>query len=72
MHNLHLEQDQQRLKDKMLELRRQLLLIDSTLSLQEIVEAAADFSSGPALQAYCSSLYSMMQEHAASGQRTDG
>jgi hypothetical protein len=65
MHNLNLNQDQQTLKDKILELRRRLFFIDSTPSPQEVIDAAADFASGPALQEFCSSLYRIMQENGA-------
>ncbi len=64
MHNLHLDRDQQGLKDKIMELRRRLFFIESTPPPQEIVEAAADFASGPEISAFCSSLYGLMQEDA--------
>ena len=62
MHNMHLDQEQQVLKDKIQELRRRLFFIDSAPSPQEVIEAANDFAAGAVFRGYCASLYNAMCE----------
>lgn len=62
MHNLHLGRSEQVLKDKIMELRRRLLFGDTPVSHQEAIEAATDFAAGPALRAFCASLYAATEK----------
>ena len=64
MHNLHLAPEEEQLKDKMTELRRRIFFVESTPSPQEIIDAASEFASGPALQAFCASLYGLIRDRA--------
>jgi hypothetical protein len=65
MHNLHLTPEEQSLKDKMLELRRRLFFVNAPPSPREIIEAATEFASGPALHAYCKSIYGLIRDQAS-------
>jgi hypothetical protein len=65
MHNMHIDSHQRLLKDKMAELRHQLLFVAARPQSQQIIEAADAFASGQVFQNFCSSLYDVMREQAS-------
>jgi len=61
MHNLHLSQEQQVLRDQTLELRHKLFFPDITPPLPEILSAIDQFGSGPTFDEYCANLYQELE-----------
>jgi len=57
MHNLNLDQDQQMLRNEMLEFRRKLFFVSSPPPLPEILSAIEKFGSAPVFDSFYANLY---------------
>ena len=57
MHNLNLDQDQQMLRNEMLEFRRKLFFVSSPPPLPDILSAIEKFGSAPVFDSFYANLY---------------
>jgi hypothetical protein len=62
MHNLHLDHDQEILRNQILELRRKLFYVDVAPPLPEMLNVIDRFGTSPAFDAFCAGLYRTLRK----------